>query len=124
MTDTETEAPKPSEVVDDKITREEERKVLLAGLPSLRPAYRFTPPQKNRFRRLLVNAAKDGIDINQDDDYAQIRTAEQMMAFSDAVYEWVESIADDPADFVAWSEGKDADAILAIYSMYEEQLGE
>lgn len=121
---------KPSEVIDEDLEQRELREKLLADLPALRLARRFRLGHRNAFTNLMLDAAKSGafdsddvleFDASKPED---IERLQKLNSFVESIDEWAESIADDPAAYALWSEGKTQEHFIALFVHYREALGE
>lgn len=123
-----TEAATPSELVDAEIEAAELRATLLADMPALRPATRFRLAHRNAFHNLSLEALKSGVfdgDLDFDMEKPEdIERYQKLMKFVESIDEWAESIADSPAEYAKWAEGKDEETFLALFSEYKAALGE
>ncbi|MFJ4173411.1 hypothetical protein [Microbacterium sp. NPDC089696] len=135
-------APKPDEATtpelsaSEQLEREQEQKELreqlLADLPTLRPAITFRMRHRNDFNNLLLDAAKSGafdedtegpleFDNSRVEDIERLQKLNEFIARID---EWAETIAENPAEYDAWSQGKTHDHFMAIFVEYRDALGE
>jgi hypothetical protein len=121
---------KPSELIDAELEQKELREELLAGLPALRPARRFRLGHRNAFTNLTLDAVKSGafegdgaleFDMSNKEDIERLQKLNDFVASID---EWAETIADDPDEYAAWSEGKTQEVFMALYTTYRDELGE
>lgn len=121
--------PTPSDQVDAILEAEENRAKLLEGLPAMRPARRFRLGHRNRFHDLLLEAQKSGAFDRDDMEYdlnvpEDIEDFQKLQKFIESIDEWAETIADDPGDYAAWSEGKTEAHFMALFAQYKADLGE
>lgn len=121
--------PTPSEEVDERIEVEELRAEYLSDLPPLRPAHRFRIAQRHRFQDLVLEAQKEKVFDRESLDYdlskpEDIDALQAMRRFVASIDEWAESIADNPTDYIAWSEGKTENHFLVLFRVYRVALGE
>lgn len=119
----------PSDAVDAEIEAAELREKLLADMPELRPARRFRLAHRNAFHNLSLEAIKsgafDGDNLDFDTDTPEgIERYQKFQDFIVSIDEWAESIADDPAAYAEWSEGKDEETFMALFFEYKAALGE
>ncbi|MDY0984578.1 hypothetical protein SOM10_11790 [Microbacterium sp. CFBP9023] len=122
----------PSELIELEQEQKELRRELLAELPTLRPAITFRMRHRNDFQNLLLDAAKSGafdedtdgplvFDETSKDDIERLQKLNEFIACID---EWAEGIADDPAAYDKWSQGKTHDHFMALFMEYRDALGE
>lgn len=122
--------PTPSEIVDNELEQKELRAEILRDLPALRPAYRFRLGHRNEFENLSLEALKSGaFDGDGSLEYdmsvpAEIERFQKLRAFVVSIDEWAESIAEDPAAYAKWAEGKDEETFMALFMEYKESLGD
>lgn len=119
----------PSEIIDAEQDAAELREKLLADMPALRPARRFRLAHRNAFHNLSLEAIKsgafDGDDLDFDTETPEgIERYQKFQEFIVSIDEWAESIADDPAAYATWSEGKDEETFMALFFEYKAALGE
>jgi hypothetical protein len=121
-------APKPSDIVDDRLEREAARQELLSDMPELTPAARFRPAQRNTFTDLSLTAMEKGVfdrgiefDLKKKEEIARYR---EFMAFVESIDAWAESIAIDKEAYAEWAEGKTEEHMFAILAWYQDQMGE
>lgn len=123
-------AATPSEVLDAELEQKELREQLLADLPVLRPAARFRLGHRNAFTNLTLDAAKSGafdgdgaleFDTSKPED---IERLQKLNRFMESIDEWAESIAENPAEYAVWAEGKTQEHFMALYITYRDALGE
>lgn len=118
--------PKSEEIHDAKLADAE----LLADMPALKPSHRLRLRERNKLMTLLIDSGLlEGADENGDVD-VDLSTEEgrskvkNMLATAAAVDDFAESIADDPAAYATWAEGKDVDHFMAILGLYMSAVGE
>ncbi len=136
---TEAPEPTPSEQVDADLERREQIEELLKDLPTLRDPKRFRIRHRNAFHRLFQSAQKSGIlddlaDARGEDGTVDLDVTEaealditlRLTEFIADIDEWAETIADDPEEYAAWAESHsdDVDVFMALFSRYQEALGE
>lgn len=122
--------PKPSDVVDATLERDEFNKELLSDLPPLRPAHRFRLAHRNAFHNLALEAMKSGVfegegalefDLSRP---ADIERFQKLQTFVESIDAWAESIAEDRDAYAAWAEGKTEEHFMALFTTYQDALGE
>ena len=131
--DRQSKAPKPSEVADAELDAQALREELLGDMPALREPYRFRLGQRNAFTNLTLDAAKTGafdgngdgegmleFDMSKPED---IERYQKFASFIASVDTWAETIAEDPAAYAAWAEGKTEEHFVALYMLYRDALG-
>lgn len=129
--DRKTKTPKPSEVVDANMEQEELRRELLADMPALRPAYRFRLGHRNDFMNLSLDALKSGafegngeLEFDPENKPEDIDRLQKLNNFVASIDTWAEGIAEDPAAYAEWAEGKTQEHFMALFVEYREALGE
>ncbi len=123
------DVPTPSEQVDDQIDLEALVEEFLSDLPELLPARRFRISQRHAFEGLALEALKEKIfdredmnfDLSKPEDIEEFQKLQRFVASIDL---WAETIAKNPTDYAAWSEGKTEQHFLVLFRVYKEALGE
>lgn len=124
--------PKPSEIIEAEQEQQELFDEILKDLPTLRPAARFRLRHRNAFTNLTLDAAKSGAFDAETDGMLEfdpskpedIERLQKLNAFVESIDAWAESIAEDAAAYVEWSEGKTQEHFMALYVTYRDALGE
>lgn len=122
----------PSELLELEQEQKELRERLLADLPALRPAVTFRMRHRNDFQNLLLDAAKSGAfdedtegPLEFDDSrFEDIERIQKLNEFIACIDEWAETIAEDPAAYAEWAQGKTHDHFMALFMEYRDALGE
>ena len=122
--------PKASEIVDAEQEQKELREALLSDMPALRPAYRFRLAHRNDFQNLSLEALKSGafegdgaLEFDQSKP-GDIERLQKLNAFVVSIDQWAETIAEDPAAYAVWAEGKTQEHFMALFVQYRDALGE
>lgn len=126
---TQPDRPTPSEEVDETIELEDLRAEFLADLPALLPAHRFRISQRHAFQNLVLEAQKEKVfdresmdyDLSKPDDIDAFQKLQNFVASIDL---WAETIALNPTDYAAWSEGKTEEHFIVLFRVYRVALGE
>lgn len=123
------DVPTPSEDVDDRIELEELEQEFLSDLPKLLPAHRFRISQRHAFQDLVLEAMKEKVFDREAMDYdmdkpEDIEAFQKFQRFVASIDLWAETIAINPTDYAAWSEGKTEEHFVVLFRVYKAALGE
>jgi hypothetical protein len=106
---------------------------LLADLPELKAPGRLRIGESNRIMKLMVRVrdlipddADQGEDGSASFDLKSLADEDfdKLLDMLDGVDKFAESIALDPAAYVAWSEGKGIEHQMALLNRYSSAVGE